>query len=282
MCRFILSIILFCLCVPSVSQTTISDEALLTKTRALYDAPFSRGLVSFDCAVQFDWKKHFVDLFGTVPPAAAPTIERLQTIQHRVFVDRSGATVSEIPKASDLSGIAHGAELERGLQAMVSGGLNGWLPFSTNVILPTGRTKFNFEKIDTGYKLIMDGPGVAATLLLGNDLRLTSAVSQLPQPMRFSTEFTDGPNGFLLDSIKTGSTTDTTSIGEAAFTFTYQGVRGFQLPSAVAIVPTSKESWHYALTDSKVMTGIPLEVGPPSPDPSPTSTPSPDSGLIPQ
>ena len=157
-------------------------------------------------------KKHFVDLFGTVPPAAAPTIERLQTIQHRVFVDRSGATVSEIPKAS-LPGIAHGAELERGLQAMVSGGLNGWLPFSTNVILPTGRTKFNFEKIDTGYKLIMDGPGVAATLLLGNDLRLTSAVSQLPQPMRFSTEFTDGPNGFLLDSIKTGSTTDTTSIG---------------------------------------------------------------------
>src|SRR3984893_2358205 len=211
--RLILSIVMSCLCASAVSQTTTSDEALLAKTRALYDAPFTRNLVSFDCSVEFDWKKHFVDLFGTVPPAALPTIERLQTIQHRVFVDRSGAVVSAIPKTPDLSGVAHAAELEQGLQTMVSGGLNGWLPFSTNVILPTGRTKFNFQKIETGYKLVMNGPGVAATLLLKDDMRLRSAVSQLPQPMRFSTEFSAGPDGFLLDSIKTGSTTEATSVG---------------------------------------------------------------------
>src|ERR1700687_4274495 len=136
--RLILSIVMFCLCAPASSQPTASDEALLAKTRALYDAPFSRGLVSFDCAVEFDWRKHFVDLFGTIPPAAVPAIERLQTIQHRVFVDRSGAVVSVISKTQDLTGVAHAAELEQGLQTMVSGGLNGWLPFSTNVILPTG------------------------------------------------------------------------------------------------------------------------------------------------
>lgn len=258
-------IFLACFCIFAVSQTANSDDALLAKTRALYDAPFSHGLVSFDCAVQFDWKKHFVDLFGAVPPAAIPTIERLQTIQHRVFVDRSSAVVSAIPKMPDFTGAAHGAELKQGLQAMISGGLNGWLPFSTNVILPTGRTKFNFQKIDTGYKLVMDGSDVAATLLLGNDLRLTSAVSQLPQPMRFSTEFTSGPAGFLLETIKTQSTTDTASIGEATFTFTYQGVRGFHLPSAVAIVPTSKESWHYTLNDCKVVSGVVIEVSPPNP-----------------
>lgn len=123
-----------------------SDEALLANTRALYDAPFQRGLVSFDCAVQFDWKKHFVDLFGTFPPAAIPTAERLQTIQHRIFVDHSGAVVSAIPKAPDLSGVSHAAELEQVYNAMVTQGLNAWLPFSTNVILPVGPTKYNFQK----------------------------------------------------------------------------------------------------------------------------------------
>jgi hypothetical protein len=265
MLRLGCSIVLLSLCSAAISQTAASDEALLIKTRALYDAPFSRGLVSFDCAVGFDWKEHFTDLFGTVPPAAVPAIERLQAIQHRAFVDLSGATVSAIPKAPDLSGVAHGPELEQALQAMVSGGLNGWLPFSTNVILPTGKTKFNFEKIDSGYKLVINGPDVAATLLLGDGMRLTSAVSQLPQPMRFSSEFTEGPNGFLLEKIKTGSTTDTASIGEATFTFTYQSVQGLQLPSSVAIVPVSKETWHYALTDCKVRKGVMLEVSPPDP-----------------
>lgn len=110
----------------------------------------------------------------------------------------------------------------------------------------------------------MSGPGVSATLLLGDDLSLTSAVSQLPQPLRFSSKFIAGPNGFLLETIKTGSTTDTISIGEATFSFTYQAVRGFQIPASVAIVQASKESWYYTLTDCKVVSGVTIEVSPPS------------------
>jgi hypothetical protein len=279
--RLLVSVVLSCLCVSAVSQTTASDEARLIKTRALYDAPFRRNLVSFDCAVQFDWKKHFVDFLGAVPPAATPTAERLQTVQHRVFVDRSGAVVSAIPKAPDLAGAAHAAELEQALNATVSGGLNAWLPFSTNVILPVGPTKFTIQKIDPGYKMIMNGPGVEATLLLNEDMRLTSVVSTLPQPMRFATEFMRGPDGFLLVSVKTADTTDP-EIREATFAFSYQTVQGFQLPSLVTVTSFANEAWHYALTDCKAMTGITLKVGPPSSNPSTTSTPSPDSVLIPQ
>jgi hypothetical protein len=278
---FIASVALSCFCVSAVAQTIAADEALLTKTRALYDAPFRRNLVSFDCAVQFDWKKHFVDFLGAVPPAAVPTAERLQTVEHRVFIDRSGAVVSAIPKAPDLTRVAHAPELEQALNAMVSGGLNAWLPFSTNVILPVGPTKFNIQKIDPGYKLVMNGPGVAATLLLDKDMRLTSVVSTLPQHMRFTTEFTVGPDGFLLGSLKTGDTSDA-EIREATFAFTYQTVQGFQLPGVVTVTPSTSESWQYALTNCKAMTGVTLKVGPPSPNPSPTSTPSPDSILIPQ
>jgi len=262
--RLFLSIVLFCFCVGALSQATASDDALLAKARALYDAPFTRGLVSFDCAVQFDWKKHIIDLLGTVPPTAVPTAERLQTIQHRVFVDRSGAVVSAIPKTPDLAGIEHAAELEQTLNAMVVGGLNAWLPFSTNVILPMTPTKFSFQKNDTGYNLTMNGPGVAATLLLKDDLRVTSGVAELPQPLRFNTEFISGTNGYLLESLETASMTDAGSGGEASFAYTYQAVQGFLLPSQLTVTQLStSEAWRYALSDCRVVKGFVVNVGPP-------------------
>jgi hypothetical protein len=249
------------LCFPASAQMQASDEALLAKTRASYDEPFMQGLVSFDCAVKFDWKAHFLELLNTIPPTAVPTIERLQTIQHRVFVDRSGATVSSIPKTPELDGVVKAAELEQLFYGMVPGGLNAWMPFSTNVILPVGSTKYNFEKIDSGYKLVMNGAGIAGTLLLAGDLRITSGVSQLPQPMRFTTEFINGPRGFLLKSVKTGDTSDVSAGGVADFSYTYQDVQGFQIPSAVRVKPSTSEAWNYELTDCKVTKGIVIKVG---------------------
>ena len=138
MLRFGCSIVLLSLCTVAISQTAVSDEALLTKTRALYDAPFLRGLVSFDCAVKFDWKQHFLEVLPSIPPNAIPTIDRLQAVQHRVFVNPSGATVSSVPKAPDLSGVPKATELEQVYDAMIPGGLNAWMPFGRNVILPDG------------------------------------------------------------------------------------------------------------------------------------------------
>jgi hypothetical protein len=267
MLRFGCSIVLLSLCSAAISQTAISDEALLTKTRALYDAPFSRGLVSFDCAVGLDWKGHFLEVLNTIPPAAVPTIERLQAIQHRVFVDHSGTTVSSIPKAPELDGVPKAAELEHAFNGMIPGALNAWMPFSTNVILPVGSTKYNFEKIDSGYKLVTNGAGVAGTLLLAEDLRITSGVIQLPQPMRFTTEFINGPHGFLMKSVKTGDTSDASAGGVADFSYTYQDVEGFQIPSIVRVKPSTSEAWSYELTDCKVKKGIVIEIGLPKTSP---------------
>jgi hypothetical protein len=161
----------------------------------------------------------------------------------------------------DLTGVAHAAELEQAFNAIVSGGLNAWLPFSTNAILPVEPIRFNFQKVDTGYKFVMDGSSVAGTLLLKEDMRVTSGVTQLPQPMRFATEFTIGPDGFLLGSVKTGDTTDTAINKEATFDFTYETVQGFQLPSRVTVRPSTSEAWHYALTDCKAMRGTIIKTG---------------------
>jgi len=241
------------------AQVTPSDEVLLKKARAIYDQPFLQGLVSFDCQVMFDWKAHFLELLQTIPPSAEPTVSTLQAIQHRVFVDRSGAVVSAVPKEPNLAGVLKGQELEQAFKQMVGGGINAWMPFGTNVILPMGSTKYQFEKLPSGYKLVMNGPGVASTLLLEEDLRLTSGVSTQPQPMRFTTQFISGPHGLLLQSVKTSDTTG--SGAEASFSYDYQEVQGVQLPSMVHVKPATSELWEYHLSDCKVVKGIVIEVG---------------------
>jgi hypothetical protein len=257
--RLVLVSFLACLC--AHSQSTGSDEALLSKARGLYDAPFTRQLVSFDCSIQFDWKKHFIDTVGTVPAAAIPTVNRLQSLPHRVFVDRSGAVVSEIPRATDLSGTPHAADLEAAFQAMVSSGLNAWLPFATNVILPMKPTTFTFQQLDTGFNVVMKGANVSATLNLLPDMRIASVTSELPQPQHFETDFAAGPNGYLLQSVKTGSGADSHVSWDAVFAYRYQNIQGFQIPAGVAVTQMATgEKWEYSLDDCKAVTGTVVNV----------------------
>jgi hypothetical protein len=241
------------------AQTTASDKNLLTKTRGLYDAPFTGNVVSFDCVVQFDWKKHITDLLGTIPPQGMALAEHLQPIPHRVFVDSSGAFVSAQPKLPDLTGVAHGADMEQVFSTMVSGGLNTWLPFARNIILPVEPTKYHFQKVSTGYELTLKGQDVDALLNLQPDLRLTKGASRLPQALSFKMAFISGPKGYLLQSITTNP--DTTS--QAIFSYTYQDVSDIQIPLQVTVTPVSHEVWRYSLTDCKVMRGVTVHVGPP-------------------
>jgi hypothetical protein len=263
----VVTLVLLLLCIPSGAQTTSSDKALLAKTRALYDAPFRRTLVSFDCAVQFDWTKHLLDSVGSVPPAAAPLVEKLQAISHRVTVRRTGAIVSATSKSPNHTQGADADELERVLNTMVESGLNAWTPFSTDVILPVEPTLYSFQKIEPGYKLAMEGAAVDATLLLDSEMRVTGGVSQLPQPMRFTTEFASGPDGFVLASVKTGTTADAKGNAEATFAYTYQTVQGFQLPLQVSVTAAAapKVVWRYTLNDCTAFTGVVISNGPSKP-----------------
>jgi hypothetical protein len=260
---FALLFILLCPCALAVAQAPESDDQLMSKARAAYDAPFTRNLAAFDCTVQFDWKEHFTEMFGTLPPPAMSVAERLQAVTHRVSVDHAHAVVSSVPKQPDFQGSQQEAELERVLIAMVSSGLNAWLPSSTNVILPVGKTQYGFEKLPSGFKLTMKGENVAGTLMLEPDLRVTSGVMQLPQPMRFSTDFEAGPQGFLLASVQTGQTTDdTTAGGEAGFAYTYQSVDGLQVPDTVTITPATTVKWRYRLTDCKLVKFVKVQALP--------------------
>jgi hypothetical protein len=250
-------------CLALIAQSTDSDDAMLAKARGLYDTPFTRQLVSFDCSVRFDWKKHFVDTLGVIPPAALPAVGRLQSLSHRVFVDRSRAIVSETPKATDLSATSHASELEATFQAITSSGLNAWLPFAANEILPMKPTRFTFHRIDDGFKVAMQGPNVSATLNLLPDMRVTSVVSDLPQSQHFDTEFISAPGGYLLQTVKIGSGASNQSAWDSSFVYRYEAVQGFTLPSEVIVTQIATgERWDYTLDDCKTIAGKSLEVEP--------------------
>src|ERR1700761_8841016 len=60
--RFFYSMLVFGLCAAFChAQTAINDATFLKQARAKYDAPFERGLQSFSCAIEFDWKQHFTE-----------------------------------------------------------------------------------------------------------------------------------------------------------------------------------------------------------------------------
>jgi hypothetical protein len=113
-------VIAFCMCAQAVPQSQGTGNALVTKARSLYDAPFTRDLASFDCAVQFDWKQHFTEFAGTISPTAMPILQRLQSIQHRVSVDNTHAVVASTPQTPDFSGAEHAADLEQVFITMIS------------------------------------------------------------------------------------------------------------------------------------------------------------------
>lgn len=252
-----------CMVLVASSQSVGEDEVLLEKARALYDAPFSRNLASFSCAVQFNWKKHFEDLVGTLPPTVVHSVESLQKVQHSVKVNASDATVFSAPKTPDFGGSESVTQMEQVFTAMLKQGLTTWLRFSANAILPARPGTFHFQDTGTGYKLDMAAEDTEANLLLSLDLRITSGVTQLPQPVRFTTHFIDGPRGYVLESVTTGPATGSPD-SDATFDFTYQSIGDFQVPSSVSISQSSTKPWHFALTRCSVLTSAKSKTPPSS------------------
>jgi hypothetical protein len=83
-----------------------------------------------------------------------------------------------------------------------------------------------------------------------------SVVSQLPQPLRFATEFTNGPNGYLLQSVKTSSDIKSDSKWESTFGFAYQLFKASSFPPSSQSLEPRRRSWRYSINDCKVVSGI--------------------------
>jgi hypothetical protein len=242
-----------------VAQTGSADQALLDKTRALYDTPFRRGLVSFGCSVNFDFKQHVLKNFGSIPPGATGLVEKLQPLRYQIFVDIKGAVVSAQPKLPDLSGTPNATVVEDSNRNLMQAGVSNWIPHAAGEVLPLGPTKYHFEKSVDGYKLSMTGEGLDSVLSLDSDLKITSMVVQQPMLIEGTTTFASGPNGLVLSA----ASTNANHSGLARYRYTYQSVDGFQLPSSVTLTSPQNLTLQFSLTNCTTQHGIVLTVKPP-------------------
>jgi hypothetical protein len=235
-------------------------EGLLAKTKALYDTPFQSGLINFSCAIDFDFAQYLKSNFGETAQTDSPIAQLLKPIRYRIFVDHSGATISDQPKLPDFSQLPLAAQLEESNRNLMQVGLNNWVPYAYGEVLPTGPTNYQFEKTATGYNLSLDGQGITGKLTLDHDLRLVSGIIDTSQHIEITTKFVSALNGLVLAA----SSTDTDHAGVARFTYTYQVVDGFQIPEHVGLTSEqNKMTLNYTLMDCKVQHGIVVHVAPP-------------------
>jgi hypothetical protein len=241
------------------AQSNNADNALLQKAKALYDTPFRRGLINFDCSIEFDLKQHLKDNLAPASVLTGPLFNLLEPIRYRMFVDGSGATVSAQPKLPDLAKVPQATEAEESNRNLMQFGLSNWVPYAAGELFPLGPTKYHFEKVSTGYTLTMQGDNLETALVLDNQLHLVSGTVEKPMHIEMTQNFVSGPTGLLL----TESSTNTNHIGTVKYQYSYQTIDGFQIPDAIVLTSPQNVTLRYKLTDCKTQHGIVVKVQPP-------------------
>lgn len=247
----------FCLCTMFChAQATKTDQALLRQVREKYDAPFTRKLQSFDCAVNFSWKEHFTETTRVGDEGTDEELETIfQPIRNRVVVTGRSATVSSGLTDSEIEKLPRGGMAEFLLEHAVQKSLDNWLAASTNTILPDPAIPVSIAQSSSGYKFSFEIQGSDVEMILAPDMRLQSATLKAPQHDHFETLFAPGPQGFLLTSWTMGEDGNFDPGHRLIFTYTYQAVDGVELPEQIAVVRESHhEVWRYKLSDCSVKT----------------------------
>lgn len=255
--RIHLTLIVSCLsAVLCHAQVAKTDQALLEEARAKYDAPFNRNLKSFDCAIDFDWKKHWTDTYRVGDEGTDEEIKMfIQPIHNHVTVTHDDAIVSSGMTEEQEHKLPRGGMAEGLLKHAVRFSMRTWLVASNNALLPASATPIKFEPSTTGYQLDYKIQKFDVAMMLSHDMSLRSMGVKGSVGDRQEFEFHPGPQGFVLSTWTMGEDGDFRPGHHLLFTYTYQTVDGFQVPANMVVNRKSHhEVWHYALTDCKVTT----------------------------
>lgn len=255
--RLYQAMVVFCSCVTLChAQATKTDDALLSKVRGKYDAPFNRNLQSFDCAVDFSWKQHFTETWRVGDEGTDEELQKyIQPIQNRVEVTPQNVIVSSGLTQDEEHKLPHGGMAEGLLEHAVRKSLFTWLPAASNMILPSPGTPVSIQQSPSGDKLTYQVRSTEVEMDLAPDMRLQRAFASSDPSDHFDVSFAPGPQGFLLTSWTMGEDGNTDEGHRLIFAYTYQTVDGVQLPQDVSVIRESHhEVWRYRLSDCTVKT----------------------------
>lgn len=245
------------LCAPlGVAQSSSEGARLLKQARAKYDDPFERGLKSFDCAVDFNWKQHWSETYRVGDEGTDEEIATLiQPIRNRVTVTREDAIVSSGMTDDEEHKLPHGGMAEGLLKHAVRFSLRTWLVASNNALLPATGTPVQFESSGSGYELESKVQNSDVDMMLTRDMSLQNIAVKGSDSGRQEFGFHLGPQGFLLGQWTMGEDGDFKPGNRLIFTYDYQTIGGFQVPEHVVVNRESHhEIWRYTLSDCKITT----------------------------
>jgi hypothetical protein len=250
-------LVVYCSCVALChAQTKKTDQALLSKVREKYDAPFNRNLQSFDCAVDFSWKQHFTETWRVGDEGTDEELQKyFQPIRNRVEITPKNVTVSSGLTDDAIEKLPHGGMAEFLLEHAVQKSLFTWLRAATNAILPSPDTPVSFQQAPSGDKLTYQVRSTQVEMDLAPDMRLQRAFATADPSQHFDVSYAPGPQGFLLTSWTMGEDGNPNPGHRLIFAYTYQTVDGVQLPQDASVIRESHhEVWRYRLSDCTVKT----------------------------
>lgn len=254
--RFLL-IALILVSVPptGTTQGIDKDAAILKQARSKYDNPFDRGLQSFDCAVDFDWKQHWKETArvgdeGTDEEIAAST----QSLHNRVLVTHSDAVVSSGLTEEQEQKLPRAGMAEGLLQHAVRLSLRNWLGAGRSLLPPIG-TPIRTTSVPSGFELSAHLQQFDVDWRLSTDMALESIGVHGSYSDRQAFSFEPGDHGFLVRSWIMGESGNFKPGNRLMFEYTYQTVDGFKIPKTMAVIRESHhDTWRYSLSQCKVTT----------------------------
>lgn len=238
----------------SDAQAGSDDATLLKQARDKYDAPFDRSLKSFDCSVDFDWKRHWTETYRVGDEGTDEEIKQfVQPIHNRVAVTREDAVVSPVQTEEQDKKLGTAAMAEGLLQHAIRFSLRTWLDASNNLLLPQTGTPVHFTTNAQGYKLGFQVQDSGVEMMLSRTMALQSMGIKGSDSDRQAFAFEPGPQGLLVRAWIMGEDGNFKPGNRLIFEYSYQTVNGFELPRQVALIRESHhEVWRYALSDCKV------------------------------
>lgn len=207
--------------------------------RALYYTPTVRGLKSFRCTVDFDWKDFLSRYSGTDVKDDNPMLQYLRTVRLNVSDDLNGDghldwTASGTLPAGKEDSIG---KMKEGMQQMMVGFFSSWNAYMNGNMVPLPDSTTTITEDTDGFKLhAAAAGGTEVTELFDKNLLLTEAHVVQPTSDVFAyPTYDDTPDGRLVSSIRTVYRQPPTAPpAELNIRVSYAPVQNFRLPETLS------------------------------------------------
>lgn len=219
-----------------VTSSDISNNRL-SMARAQYYTPTTKGLKSFRCEAEIDWKALLTQVGGTEIPDDNPWLKYLQTV-HLSVVDqlRGKGSVEWSDNGVPPEGKEQNVQQMRdGLQTMMAGFFQSWNAYMNGSMVPFPDK--SFEVMSTGDGIHVHGTSNNVTLDedFDKNMLLTLAVVETPElnvVARRTYLRTD--DGLIVSSVASQvKQPPSAAPAEVSFSVKYGTVDSFRIPSQV-------------------------------------------------